>query len=343
MKTIAPFLLLLATSLSAQTPKREVFPSDYKPQPCASDGTAVCESFSQQRIQSYGLAFRAYNIHQEWIDAHWDEMTKAFLPICTKMGNCFTVKDNDWVYCLDLMREDFLATCNRFTTPYDRDQCNMFALTYYVGLGAKTELHKKAQECSTAPHDANPESAKLEAWIEPKMIEPHHETKITVYAIDAGTRIPVRAKIEIDGEAPLKSTEGPVPTAGYPSIWEAKYKRVPNADGHTNLAPPTVTLTATGYEPVTLTLPMPEVHTMNVGMSPAASKLRRGKNTITVTATDAITGKPVWGHVFAGTLLLGETNEPISFEWKRGEKRPEIWVTALYGQHHDAVVVPAEK
>ncbi|HEX2059644.1 MAG TPA: hypothetical protein VHK90_02800 [Thermoanaerobaculia bacterium] len=338
MKTIVASLLLLATALSAQTPKREVFPSDYKPHPCAADGTAVCESFSPLRIKSYALAFRGYNIHQEWIDAHWDEMTKAFLPLCTKIGNCFTVRDNDWVYCLDIMRDEFLATCNRFTTPHDRDQCNMFAMTYYVGLGAKTELHRKAQECAPAP-----DGRTLEAWIEPKLIEPHHEGKVTIYAIDAETRIPVRAKLEIDGDAKLKSTEGPNPTAGYPSIWEAKYKRVPNADGHTNVAPPTVTLTATGYEPLTLTLPMPEVHAMKVEMNPPASKLRRGTNTITVTATDAVTGKPVWGHVFAGTLLLGETNKPIELVWNKGEKRPEIWVTALYGQHHDAVVAPAER
>ncbi|HYH10514.1 MAG TPA: hypothetical protein VEK11_25945 [Thermoanaerobaculia bacterium] len=342
MKTILAALLLAATAASAQAPKREVFPSDYKPQPCAADGKAVCESFSPQKLAQYGTAFQGFNIHQEWIDAHWNEMTEAFVPLCRKAANCFTVKDNDWVYCLDLLQNEFLGTCNRFpANSKDRAQCVMFAKTYYIGLGTKQKQYDETQACVAKEPQGAPR--KLEAWVEPSLVELHHDGKLNIYAIDAETRIPVRATITMDGDTPMKSTEGPVTKTGYPNLWTARYKRVPNAQGHTDLAPPVMTLTATGYEPLVLTMPMPEIHTMTVAMSPAVAKLKRGTNTITVTAKDTTTGKPVWGHVMAGTVVLGETNKPIALEWPKGEKRPEIWVRSLYGWHSDVVVAEGEK
>jgi hypothetical protein len=340
MKTILAALLFVATAASAQPAKRAAFPDDYKPQPCAVDGKAVCESYSPQKLAQYGTTFQGFNIHQEWIDAHWDEMRAAFAPLCTKAANCFTIKDNDWVYCLDVLQDEFLATCNRFPAKSeDRRQCIMFAKTYYVGLGSKQQLYDEAQAC-VAKQEPQTTLRKLEAWVEPSLVELHHDGKLNIYAIDAETRIPVRATIAMDGNEPLKSTEGPITKTGYPNNWTARYKRVPNAQGHTDLAPPVMTLTATGYEKLTLPMPMPEIHAMTVDLSP--KQLKRGTNTITVTAKDARTGKPVWGHVMAGTLLLGETNKPITFEWKKGAKRPEIWVRSLYDRHHDVVVIPAE-
>lgn len=341
MKTILATLLLIATAASAQQPaKREVFPNDYKPQPCAADGKAVCESFSPLKLTAYGLAFQGFSIRQEWVDAHWNEMTAAFAPLCTKIGNCFTIKDNDWVYCVDAMQDEFLATCNRFPKGSDdRNQCVMFAKTYYVGLGSKQALFDQAQSC-VAKQEPQTAPRKLEVWFDPALVELHHVGKLNIYAIDAETRIPVRATIAMDGAEPMQSTEGPITKTGYPNKWTAKYKRVPNADGHTDVAPPMLTFTATSYETVTVPMPMPEIHAMTAELSPKT--LKRGMNTITVTAKDAKTGKPVWGHVMAGTLVLGETNKPIELEWKKGEKRPEIWVRSLYDRHHDVVVMRGE-
>lgn len=337
MKTLLVSLLLVAASVSADTPKREPFPSDYKPQPCAADAAAVCESFSKGRIASYATTFRGYDLQQEWIDAHWDELTQAFRPMCAKIGNCFTVKANGWVYCIDVLRDEFLSTCDRFPEGNDRDQCRKFTMTYYVGLGTKAKLHEQSQKCA----EATPaEGGRLEAWIEPAMIEPHFDGKIIVYAIDSETRIPVNAEYSIDGDSPLRSTEGLRPNTGYDAKWRAKYKRVPNQDGHTDLAAPAITLTAPGYEPLTLALPMTPVRPMTAVMEPAV--LKRGKNTFTVTATGP-DGKPVWGHVMAGDLLVGETNKPLVLELKKGEKQPEIWVRSLYDMHHDVVVLPAAR
>lgn len=339
MKIQLAVLLLIGATLSAgDTPRREVFPSDYKPQPCAAPAEAVCESFAKYKLTDYATAFRRFDIDGKWVDAHWDEMRATFRPICAKMGNCFTVPGNDWVWCLDLMRDDMLATCNRFPAgSRDRDQCTMFAMTYFIGLGAKTKLHAEAQSC--AAKNPLPGDRTLEVWMSPSTIGPDYNGKLAVYAIDAETRIPVRAVLSIDGLGVLRSTEGPIPTAGYPVLWEAKLKRVPNANGRRDVVAPTATLTAPGFKTYTLTMPI-DVPKVIVEMTPA--KLERGKNIVTITARDAASGKPVEMRVMGGELVLGDTNEPFELEIARGQKRPEIWVTSLYDAYSDAVLLPAE-
>lgn len=332
-KTI--LFLLLALPAIAENPTREAFPSDYKPSPCAADTAAVCQSFVQSRMTEYGATFRGFNLSQEWVNAHWDEMTKLFTPLCAKIANCFTVKGNDWVFCVDLLRADFLATCDRYpANSEDRTQCTMFALTYYIGLGAKTKLHATAQECIGG--EAAPAERSLEAWIEPQTFVWGVDGELTVHAYDAETHIPVRARLTIDGGT-LRSTEGPVPTTGYPSKWRAGLKRVPNTQGHRDVVAPTATLTANGYQ--TLTFPIAiDVPALIVAMTPPVTQLKRGMNTITVTAHDAATGEPVRMRVMAGDRVLGNTNTPLPFEVKRGEKRPEIWVTSLWDRYSDVVV-----
>src|SRR5688572_6768633 len=234
-------LLLLALPAFADAPAREIFPSDYEPSPCAPDTATVCKSFPKERMSSYGGNFRGFNMKQEWVNEHWDEMLAAFTPICAKMGNCFTVEVNDWVFCLDLMRNSFVAECDRFPTDSeDRRQCTWFATTYFIGLGGKTKLHESVQECVAA----QPPSAirKLEAWLEPNAFAYDFDGQLTAYAYDAETRIPVRAKIAIDGGV-LKAIEGKFPTVGYPVKWRAGFKRVPNAQGHNDVVAPTATFT----------------------------------------------------------------------------------------------------
>jgi hypothetical protein len=119
-------------------------------------------------------------------------------------------------------------------------------------------------------------------------------------------------------------------------------QRVPNAAGHTDLVAPTVTVTADGFTPVTFSMPASPRKAV-VSMTPPAAKLKRGRNTITVTATDAATGKPIELRVMAGQKILGDSNKPLALEWKSGQKRPEIWTTSLFDKYSDIVVAPAGK
>ncbi|HEV7765000.1 MAG TPA: hypothetical protein VGQ76_08370, partial [Thermoanaerobaculia bacterium] len=199
-------LILVACSAIAAEPVREAFPNDYTPNACAPDADTVCQSFAKERMIGYGSAFRGFNLRQEWVDAHWDEMTKIFKPFCAKIGNCFTIKDNDWVYCVDILRDDFLGACDRYPADSDdRTQCSMFAMTYYIGLGAKTQLHKAAQDCISG--QAATGERTLQAWVKPAKFALGFDDLMTVYAYDAETHIPVRAKYTITGGA-IRSTEG---------------------------------------------------------------------------------------------------------------------------------------
>jgi hypothetical protein len=334
-------LVLLALSLvlpaAAQEVTREIFPSDYTPSPCAPSTEAVCASFPKNRMAASALTFRGYELHNEWIDANWDQMLVSLKPLCARIASCLTVKDNDWPYCLDLAREEMLASCKtRFAAgTYDRDQCIMFNMTYYIGFGSKKRVHDEAQACTNAQP---PAERTLVAWMEPAKLAIDHDGLVTLYAYDAETRIPVRARLKVEGPSKVKLTsDGPIITAGYPVKWKLRLPRVPNADGHTDLVVPNITLEATGYKPLVMPTPV-EIPRMIVEMSPSPDKLKVGKNVITVTARDAATGKPVSARVMAEDMVLGETNQPLELELTRRDKRPEIWVTSLYDHYSDVVV-----
>jgi hypothetical protein len=341
MKKALALLLFVAAPAFAQDPNtvRDKFPDDYKPSPCAADAGPVCASFEKHRFKMSGTTFRGYDIDTEWINAHWDEMREAFMPLCTKIGNCFTGPGNDWVYCLHLMQPDFFAVCDRFPAKSkDRDQCNMFTMTYWVGLKAKGGLEEDAKKCMAT----QPQSEKtLQAFVVEQNIRPEFNNELHVHAYDAETHIPVRAYMNIDAGR-TQSIEGPVPRTGYPNKYKARLKRVPNADGHTDVVAPTVTLTAEGYKTLVFTLPM-DVPKMVVEMSPSPDQLKPGKNIITVTARDVATGKPVEARVMAEDMAVGETNKPFELELTRRDKRPEIWVTSLFDRYSDAVLAKREK
>jgi hypothetical protein len=317
---------------------REAFPSDYKATPCAADTDSVCKSFNKEKMTEFGGTFRGFDIRPSWVNEHWDEMRKVISPSCAKIASCFTIKDNDWVYCVDLVRDEILGTCVRFPEgTEDRRQCSMFTMTYYIGLGSKASQHKAAQECTDAAPAAD---RTLTTWIEPQTFGHDFNGKLVVHAYDSETHIPVRAKWDIDSGT-LTSTEGPVSTAGYISLWKAGLKRVPNAQGHFDVVSPTVTMTATGYKPVTFPIAL-DVPRLTVEMTPPVSKLKHGMNTITITARDAATGKPAAMRVMAGDRVIGRANAPFQFEWPRGKKRPEIWLTSLFDLYSDVVVAKGQ-
>lgn len=339
MRKVLILILLATAAIAENAPRPSIYPTDFKPQACAPDAAAVCVAVPAGQLRSYATTFRGYNLHQEWIDAHYDEMVKSFQPTCAKVASCFTIKGNDWVYCLDVVREDFLAQCDRFPEgSLDRDQCTMFAMTYYVALGAKTKLHEQAQKCVAQQPAATAERT-LEAWFTQQSYAVDFEGEVMIHAIDAETRLPVRAKLSMDGEAPLRSTEGPIPTTGYPSKWKARMARVPTASGRRELVAPTVTLAAEGYKPLKMQMPI-TVPSLVAEMKP--KQLKRGKNKFTVTAKDAVTGKPVRGRVMADNVAIGETDQPLELVLRAGEK-PEIWVMSLYDKYGDVVVTASAK
>lgn len=342
MKTTLLLILFAALPLFAEPASRDPLPSDYTPSPCAPEAGAVCETFTKQTFAKFGAKFRGFSLDRKWIDAHWDEMRAAFLPSCAKIANCFTIPGNPSTFCLDLARDEFQLPCDRFERgTRDHDQCTMFATTWFIGLGIKKELHSEAQSCATKA--ATGETRRLEAWTDPSRIASNFDGKLRIYAIDAESRIPVRARIASDGPGSFRSTEGPVPTAAARLEWDPRLKRVPNAAGHTDVAAPSFTLSADGYEPLTIPAPI-EVHTMILEMSPTAAELRPGKNIVTITARDSATGQPVEARVMVGaTTIAGETNKPFELVIERDREIPEIWVTSLFDRYSDVVVAPARK
>ena len=100
------------------------------------------------------------------------------------------------------------------------------------------------------------------------------------------------------------------------------------------------TIGAPGYPPTSFRLPA-VVPKAIAAMTPAA--LKPGKNMITVTAHDSITGKSIDGRVMLGNDEAGFTNQPIAIEWKKGTKRPEIWLKPYLDRYSDVVIEPAEK
>lgn len=340
MKKTLAVLLLLASSALAQTTRREEFPSDYKPSPCAPSTEAACKSFTQSQLREAAGTYRAFHIDDKWLSAHWNELTGAYKPLCAKMANCLTVRDNTWQYCRDIMRDDFLAVCDRYPAgSEDREHCSMVSLTYFIGLASHQPLQEEAHACAAA----QPPGAErtLEAWVSPEKVPLDFNGEIRFYAYDAETHIPVRALLEIDS-GKLRSLEGPVPKTGYPNLWTARLKRVPRADGHSDVVLPTVTLKATGYKPLTFRLNM-DLPRMNVEMTPSADQLRVGKNTVTITARDVATGAPVEARVMAGNMILGRTNQPLELELTERDRLPEIWVTSLYDRYSDVVVSKGAK
>ena len=325
------------TSTAATAP-REAFPSDFVPSPCAPSAEEMCGGVKKVDFANLAYRFRGVTISHDWLDAHWDEMKQDALgPLCTKMANCYTIPGNTTTWCLNLFREEFPKTCDRFPEgSTDREQCVMFAHVYFITIGVKTNIWKRAQECTRSTAESGPGT--LEAWVAPSPIRLTDDETITVHVIDSKRRIPVKARITADGGGRLKSTDGPQPLSGVPSTWVRRLKRVPNAAGHEDLVAPTLTIEAQGYETIRMPLPV-TLPQLKVTMTPPASELKPGRNLITITAVDSETNEPVEMRVMGGTRILGTTNKPFELTIRRSQ--PEIWITSLFDRYSDIVVAPA--
>ena len=331
-------LLLLALPLLAQAP-RELFPSDYKPLACAPQD--VCKSFDRADFARWAGAHRRLPVRQEWVNAHWDEMLTAFRPVCAKIASCMAVPGNDYIYCTDFMRPEFLATANRYPEGSDdRDQWSMSALVFFIGLDkALIAAQPDAQKCAVEQRAAG--ERKLEVWTSPAKIGTGYDGFVTIYAIDAETRVPVKSHITVEGQTlqPADASPDGHAMSHYPFPWTVTLNPAPNAAGPRDLVVPNAILQADGY--ATATIPMPvDVPKLVVEMQPPASKLVRGTNTVTISVRDAATGQPVEMRVMAGSQIAGKSNKPLTLEIQR--KRPEIWITSLFNRYGDVVVAKAE-
>lgn len=340
MRRLLGILVFLAVPLLAQP--RQTFPSDFTPSPCA-DVSKVCLTFNQSQFADVA-AIRGFDIGQEWVDAHWKELTDAMRPTCAKVATCFATPGTAFTFCNDIVEHEILAICDRYpkgTT--DNEKCNMFVRTYWAGHDRRSKPGFTEMQACAAAQPKSAAERTLDWWMVPAAIGADYEGKFTVYAIDAETRVPVMAKIFVESKVPIYA-EGPPkgqPTAYYRIPWRAQFVREPNAEGHSNVRPPQVRIEAPGYRTVTFAMPI-EVPKMIVEMNPPASKLKRGRNKVTITARDAATGQPVEARVMLGpSTILGKTNEPIDVPV--GAKREEIWVTSLYNRYSDVVVAPAQR
>jgi hypothetical protein len=258
---------------------------------------------------------------------------------CRRHASCLAQPGNTFWFCDDVLAaEAHNIAVNLF--PGDQ-QFKNFLETWLrlIDIKAK-EKWQAAQACAAklppAQHDKP-----LEIWMMPAVLPPDFNGNVTFFAQDPDSRLPVLAEFSFEGQviyAPASPAGKPATT--YPFDYAPKFKRVPNADGHTDLTPPTVTVTAAGYPQIKFPLAA-EVPKMMVEMKPPANALRRGKNTITIEAHDAATGKPVEARVMLGDETIGETNAPITLELTGKGERPEIWVTSLFDKYSDAVVVKA--
>jgi hypothetical protein len=339
-------LLILLTAPAALAARATVgnqpFPNDFKPHPCAPSD--ACASLSQGDIVAAASTLRGYSLQQDWVDKHWNEMIELIRPTCRKLATCYATPDNSAIFCMDLLFPEFWSVCDRYPKDSEMfEQCSYFTRIYSFRADLRDKkTWKEAQTCAKAAAPRNAQPKAMEVSMTPAKIGDDYTGKFVVYALDPETRVPIQALIEMQ-DTPLSArAPGGKPWTNYDIEWPVTFRRVPRADGHTDLVPPTITVSADGYAPVTLTMPVTPGKAI-VEMTPAIDQLKRGKNTVTVIARDSVTGKPVELRVLAGETILGYTNKPFELELKKGEKRPEIWATSLFHRYDDVVIAPAEK
>lgn len=326
-----PLVILLATTALAQ----DFYPKDFTAPPCAPAHS--CRSFDDSDLASAAFKFYGLKLDMKWVDANRPKLMEALELACHRHAACAAVPGNTYYFCDDVLSNEARPACEKLFP--GEQKCRDYLETWLLGIDLKWKTFwPAAQECAKKqPPVAH--SKPLQYWMSPAVLPAGFQGKVTFYAIDPETHLPVFAHFDFDNEkvyAP--SNPDGLPATQYPFDYQVKFKRIQNAQGHTDLVPPSITMTAEGYAPVTFPLAA-EIPKMAVKMTPA--RLRAGKNVVTIEAHDAKTGKPVEARVMFGDDIAGDTNKPITLEVPRG-KTPEIWVTSLFNTYSDTVVAPAK-
>ena len=320
--------LLLALSVAplfAQT--KDFTPADFPVAPCAPANS--CRTFSDSEIVSAAFKFYGLQLDMNWVLAHRAAVLKELEAACKRHATCLATPGSTFWFCDDVLANEAHSVCPKLF-PNDK-QCAVFMEVYLLGVDIKAkEIWQSAQACA-AKSPAQQHTKPLEVWMRPEILPPHFKGRITFFAVDADTHLPVYAKFKFENQivyAPA-SPEG-LPATIYPFDYTPKFKRVPNAAGHTDVVPPTVTVTAPYYpdQKFQLAAEVPKL----------IANMRREKNTITIEAKDATTGKPVEMRVMSGGDPIGETNKPIAL---RKSQRGEIWLTSMFDMYSDVVVAKA--
>jgi hypothetical protein len=327
-------------------PGRERFPSDFKPSACAPPNG--CVSFSPVEFPSAAFRFLGLSLSGAWVSRHSEAMIERFQPMCAKVATCLATPNNSFAFCTDIAAPEFRKVCDELhpkaKDPRDFDQCQFFVETYALGVDQHAQKLWQTAEACAAKQNVSPVHDKpLEVWMTPETLTPDYTGYLTIFAVDPDTKVPVPATIYIDGNG-IYAPANPngLAQAYYPFKWPMKFRRVPNATGHTDLSRPIVTLRAPGYPELNYELDL-EMAQVALDMTPKVSQFKNGDNTITVTARDVKSGKPVEMRVNFGEVPVGETNKPFVWKKVRGQKVPQIWVTSLFGRYSDVEVAPAQR
>lgn len=330
--------LAAAPLFAADAPPLKPYPDDFTPAACASPIT--CRSFPQSEMPSAAFTFLGLNMDVKWLAANWDKLHAAIEPLCRKQSTCIATPGNSRMFCNDLIAPMLRGTCDSLypAKSDDYNRCREFMETYALGMDQMSvRSAAEAQKCAGPPqqHEKPPI-----VWMSPETLPRDYTGWVTFYAVDPDTHVPVPAKLTFEGQkhyAPSNPT-GEAATY-YPMKLPFKYVETPNAAGHRDLLAPLVTVTPANYPPVQFRLAT--VLPRAVVTMPKKT-LKRGAKT-TITAKDAETGKPVELRVYVGDAAIGNTNEPLTIDWPKNRKRPEIWARSLFNKYNDVVVLPAEK
>jgi hypothetical protein len=333
-----PFLplafLLTAAPLLAQP--HDYFSKDFPVSPCAPANS--CESFDDSELPSAAFKFYGLTIDSKWVQAHKAAVLKELETACRRHATCMATPPNTYWFCDDVLFNETRQTCEKLF-PGD-PRCGPYLDTFLLGVDLRgNNLWRSAQACAAKLPPVT-HSKPLEIWMVPEVLPAGFKGKVTFWVRDPDTHLPILTNFKFEDQiiyAPANPAG--LPATIYPFDYTVKFKRVPNADGHSDIIPPMVTAAATGY-PETIFRLSAEVPKMSVVMKPPADQLHRGKNMVIVEARDGVTGKPVEARVMFGDDIAGDTNKPISLDVARG-KRPEIWVTSLFNTYSDVVVAKA--
>jgi hypothetical protein len=330
--------LLLALALGAAplfAQSYDFTPDTFPVSPCAPANS--CQTFTDSEMVSSAFTFYGLQLDMGWITEHRAAILKELDGACKRHATCLATPGSTFWFCDDVLAFEAHKVCPKLF-PND-NQCKAYIETWLLGIDLRAKaLSQTAQKCAAKTPPTQP-SKPLEVWVNPEVLPPLFQGKLTFYARDPDTHLPVYAKFTFENQviyAP-SNPEG-LPATNYAFDYTPKFKRVANAEGHTDVVPPTVTVTAPNYPTTTFQLPA-QVPKMTVVMKPSA--LRGGKNVITIEARDAATGKPVEARVMSGSDPIGDTNLPITLQLNRKGQHPEIWVTSLFNLYSDVVVAKA--
>jgi hypothetical protein len=204
-KTLA-FLLLLATPLFARDP----YPDDYTPSACVTPEIVarVAQTFPQSQIAEIA-AVRGQDVGQEWVDAHWKELSEGLAPVWTKVANCYAAPGNTNLFCNDVALPSGFRVCNRYPEgSRDREKCTFAMNVILHGQDLKSRpIWSELQACAAARRPPSQEERTFEWWMVPETFGTSDPDHFTIYAIDAQTKIPVQARVILETTTPVYSED----------------------------------------------------------------------------------------------------------------------------------------